>query len=430
MRTRSNDDTPITTTPTPSRMTARPVLTCLITPLLCALALTAPASPVAAASVGAPELSPALTSRMLSCYVFVGGGSGVLLSSDGLVLTNNHVIDGVENLSVRTLDGVSWPTRLLGTDPVGDIALLKIDPEALKATPRTFAYAEFAVASDLTPGIPVVAVGNPFGLGDFDDVPTLTTGVLSTGRIVRGDYTDAVQADAPVNPGNSGGPLFDLQGRLLGINGQIRSLTGFRINSGIALAVDAVQLRAFVALLKDAQGGYVRHTTAPAGMELAQTDHGVVVKKPGTSSLLENDVLVSIGGRAVGSKITATGLFQAVPFQDGVTTEVVVMRGAERKTLTLALPHLAIPGRPYHGLTFVEDEGQTVVEHVDGDSPAAKAGLLPGDIVTKIGDAPITSKITLLRAMVSVEVGDLLSITVRTRTGETKTVQVLLAQHS
>ena len=387
----------------------------------------------AAESSSAPEsptLSAALINRMFACYVFVGGGSGVLVSSDGLVVTNNHVIDNEDDISVRTVDGVTWPTTLLGTDPVGDIALLKIDEGARTTAHRTFTYAEFAVDSDLIPGIPVVAVGNPFGLGDFDDLPTLTTGILSSGRIVRGDYTDAVQADAPVNPGNSGGPLFDLQGRLLGINGQIRSLTGFRINSGIALAVDAIQLHAFLPYLQQAKGGYARHTTLPDGLELKQGLSGVVVTSPGSSGLVRGDVLISINGRPASSVAACTGILSSLPFQAGSTCPVTVLRHAKTQSVAMALPHFPIPGLPYHGMSFTEDSGLIILDHVDGDSPAARAGLEAGDVLLKINDARITSKISVLRALIAVEVGDQLQVTVRTHGGETKAVTLILAQHS
>jgi len=405
----------------------------LLLHLVLVLGLTAGALAGAAEPSMAPQsptLSTALINRMLACYVFVGGGSGVLVSGDGLVVTNNHVIDNEDDISVRTIDGVTWPTTLLGTDPVGDIALLKIDETARMAAHRTFTYAEFAVDSDLVPGIPVVAIGNPFGLGDFDDIPTLTTGILSSGRIVRGDYTDAVQADAPVNPGNSGGPLFDLQGRLLGINGQIRSLTGFRINSGIALAVDAIQLHAFLPYLQQAKGGYARHTTLPDGLELKQGLSGVVVTSPGTSGLERGDVLSTINGRPASSVAACTGILSSLPFQAGTTCPVAYSRHGATQTLAMALPHLPIPGLPYHGMSFTEDSGLTILDHVDGDSPAARAGLEAGDVVVKINAAPISSKISVLRAMIAVEVGDPLQVTVRTRGGETKTVTLILAQHS
>jgi S1-C subfamily serine protease len=392
-------------------------------------ATATPPAPASSAADG-PSLPAELVERMLAEYVFVGGGSGVLVSSDGVVVTNNHVIDGEDDLTVRTHDGLSWPSTLLGTDPVGDIAVLRIDPAVIAERHRAFAWAEFAPAEALVPAIPVVAVGNPFALGDFDDIPTVTAGVLNTGRIVRGDYTDAVQADAPVNPGNSGGPLFDLHGRLLGINGQIRSLTGYRINSGIGLAVDAPQLAAFVPLLEKADGGYVRHTAAPKDLKLSQGDQGVMVAAHGASPLQDQDLLISIDGRPAASVAAAMGEFCARPAVAGAAAKVLVKRGAVEITVLVPLGHTPIPGHPYHGIEFEEDEGNLIIEHVDSGSPADAAGVGAGDTVTAVAGTPAEGKISVLRAMLNLEVGDHLVLTLRTRDGGKRTVAVLLKQHA
>jgi S1-C subfamily serine protease len=395
-----------------------------------AAALLAGAPVAGAAAAASAEAAPAeAVARMLAQYVFVGGGSGVLVAPEGVVLTNNHVIDGVEDLTVRTSDGLSWPSTLLGTDPVGDIAVLRIDPATVAARKRIFASAVFAPAEALVPAIAVVAVGNPFALGDFDDTPTVTAGVLCTGRIVRGDYTDAVQADAPVNPGNSGGPLFDLQGRLLGINGQIRSLTGYRINSGIGLAVDAPQLAAFVPLLEKADGGYVRHTAAPKGLKFAESADGVVVDAHGESPLQDHDRVLAIDGRPAASVAAALGELCAQPSVPGALALVVVSRAGRQATVPVPLGHTPIPGHPYHGIDFVEDEGQLIIEHVDDGSPAAAAGVAAGDVVTAVSGTPAEGKISILRAMIKLEVGDRLALTLRTKTGSPREVAVLLKQH-
>src|SRR4051812_29131498 len=236
----------------------------------------------------------AFAQRVLATYVFVGSGSGVLVSADGLVVTNHHVIDDLEDFTVRFANGATHPSTLLGTDPVGDIALLQIT--GLKDGAR-LPYAEFAGVEAMRVGAEVVAIGNPFGLGDLDDTPTFTAGVLSAARIVRGDYTDAIQGDAPVNPGNSGGPLFDRAGHLLGINGQIRTVSGFRVNSGIGLAIASTQLSAFLPLLKQAEGGYVHHTAPPKGLVMKADNDGVAVVNPGDSPLSAGDRLLAIAGR-------------------------------------------------------------------------------------------------------------------------------------
>ncbi len=378
----------------------------------------------------ASSLPEALTRRMLACYVFVGGGSGVLVSSDGLVMTNNHVIDGEADLTLRTSDGAIWPSSLLGTDPVGDIAVLRIDPQAVAAAKKVFTYAEFAPPQALVPGIPVVAVGNPFALGDFDDVPTITAGVLSTARIVRDTYTDAVQADAPVNPGNSGGPLFDLQGRLLGINGQIRSLTGFRINSGIGLAVSSRQLQAFLPLLEHAGGGYVKHTAAPKDLVLELANGGVSVKTAGSSILQAGDRLLQVAGRPVASVPEAVGELAADPSTPIASMQVVILRKGVQTTLSLALGHTPIPGFPYHGLSFIESEGLVIIDHVDAGSPGEAAGVHAGDVVTLVEGGAVTGKISILRARVGKESGARLGLTGRQKDGTTTAVAVLLKQHA
>jgi len=124
------------------------------------------------------------------------------------------------------------------------------------------------------------------------------------------------------------------------------------------------------------------------------------------------------------------GIFSSLPYQPGVTCAVAFTRHHAAQTISMALPHLPIPGLPYHGMSFTDDSGLTILDHVDGDSPAARAGLEAGDVLLKINDARITSKISVLRALIAVEVGDQLQVTVRTHGGETKAVTLILAQHS
>lgn len=365
----------------------------------------------------------AFTTRLLATYAFVGSGSGVVVSADGLVLTNHHVIDGLDDLTVRFADGRSRTSRLLGTDPVGDIALLKL------ADASDLPHAELAGADALRPGMPVVAVGNPFGLGDLDDVPTLTEGILSAVRIVRDDYTDAVQSDAPVNPGNSGGPLFDRRGRLLGINGQIRTVSGFRVNSGIGLAIASTQLGAFMPLLAGAEGGYVHHTAPPKGLELKAGADGVEVVNPGESPLSAGDRLVSVAGRPVTSAPTAIGLFSSLPFRPGMHLPVTVLRGGKTQELPVPAARHTIPGRPWHGIDIDFRGGQVVVDSIDDDSPAEKAKLLRGEILLSANGRPLVAKIDWLKSLVKLEIGDRLDLVVKGKDGAERTLSLLLRQH-
>ncbi|HEX3134226.1 MAG TPA: trypsin-like peptidase domain-containing protein [Planctomycetota bacterium] len=365
----------------------------------------------------------AFAQRVLATYVFVGSGSGVLVSPDGLVLTNHHVIDDLEDFTIRFANGVTHPSKLLGTDPVGDIALLHItglkDGEKLP-------FAPFAPVEAMRVGAEVVAIGNPFGLGDLDDTPTFTAGVLSAARIVRGDYTDAIQGDAPVNPGNSGGPLFDRAGQLLGINGQIRTVSGFRVNSGIGLAIASTQLSAFLPLLEQAEGGYVHHTAQPKGLELKADNDGVLVIKPGDSPFSSGDRLLTIAGRPAQSVDTARGLFASLPYHVGAMIPVTARRAEQEITLQIPAARQTIPGRPYHGIEIDERGGRIVVDHLDDDSPASDAKLLVGEQVLKANDRELKRKIDWLKAVVPLEIGDRLTLVVKNKDGAERTVTVRL----
>ncbi len=387
--------------------------------VLALLAAAGAAGAVEGDARGERDSARAHARTLLSTYVFVAHGSGVVVSREGLVLTNNHVIDGevAADGSIEVRFPVLDPDHprkdqvrraiLLGTDPIGDIALLDIDGEVSD-------YAELAPGDALRAGMPVIAVGNPFGLGEADNVPSLSAGVLSTVRIVREDYTDALQLDAPVNPGNSGGPAFDELGRVIGINGQIRTLSGMRINSGVGLAICSTQLSAFLPVLRAAKGGFVHHTAAPKGLTLAQRDDGVEVVAAGDSPLQPGDRLLVIADREVASQTSAVGLFESAPFQPGVTLPVRVRRGDAVLDLIVTCARKTIPGKPYHGIAVaVGKDGRVFIEHVDDESPAQQAGVQEGDELTAVGDRAIAKKLDWLKAVSKLEIGDRLAMTLK-----------------
>lgn len=365
----------------------------------------------------------AFAQRVLATYVFVGSGSGVVVSSEGLVLTNHHVIDDLDDFTIRFATGVSYASELLGTDPVGDIALLRI--KGLKEGTK-LPFAPFAPVEAMRVGAEVIAIGNPFGLGDLDDTPTYTAGVLSAARIVRGDYTDAIQGDAPVNPGNSGGPLFDRAGQLLGINGQIRTVSGMRVNSGIGLAIASTQLAAFMPLLEKAEGGYVHHTFQPKGLELKAENDGVVVVKPGDSPLSAGDRLLTIAGRPALSVDSARGLFSSLPYRPETMIPVTVRRLDQELTLQVPAARQTIPGRPYHGIEIDEKGGRILIDHLDDDSPGQDAKLKVGEQVLKANGRELKKKIDWLKAVVPLEIGDRLILEIAGKDGATRTVTLRL----
>ena len=179
-----------------------------------------------------------------------GAGSGAVIDSKGYILTNNHVIKDARRIEVTLADGSKWPGRLVGTDPDNDLAVIRIEAPAEKLKPIPLGS-----SSDLQVGQKVLAIGNPFGLGE-----TLTTGIISSlGRSIRSEsgflMEDLIQTDAAINPGNSGGPLLDSEGRIIGINTAIFSPSGGSVGIGFAIPVDAAR-RIVPDLLEK---GYVAH---------------------------------------------------------------------------------------------------------------------------------------------------------------------------
>ncbi len=334
----------------------------------------------------------------LKAFVFVGGGgSGVLISPDGFILTNDHVAGGAHKWRVRTSDGALRYARLVGTDPFGDVALLKID--GVKALP----YLEMGDADKLKTGQPVLAIGNPFALSNMDEKPTVTIGVVSAlHRYNRSRYTDAIMTDAALNPGNSGGPLITMNGLLVGINGQIRTRFEVRSNTGIGYAITTNQIQNFLPVLKKARGGFVKHGYIP-GLAVSSPDSLVRPPRVGgvdKKSLAEKvgfkkgDRLLAINGRETKTTNRFYGLM--LTFPAGKRISVTVERDGGRLEIPVSLDPVPIPGEPDLGVSFLKvgaAANSLVVNKVVADSQAAKAGLKVGDRLismagVEIGDAP------------------------------------------
>ncbi len=408
--------------------------------LVVLLAIAAPALAGAQTAVQDPLALRAAQRRVADllqqAYVFVGGGSGVVVSPQGEVLTNHHVAGGQTSWRVRFHDGRNYAATLVATDPVGDLTLLQIQPEPGEPLPE-LDHVELATQADLRLGMRVFAIGNPFDLGDVDNTPSVSQGILGAAGVVRGTYTDCIQVDAPLNPGNSGGPLLDLEGRLLGINGQIRTRTGMRINSGIGLAISCRALAAFLPALRAAPGRYVTRTAAPEGLELEIAPAGVRVAAPGAAAdtLAVGDLLLQVAGRRVHSVAEAEGCFADRPWQAGATIAVVVEREGQRLERALAAGRLPIPGSPAHGLQFTagtwRDESGTrkrcqEVEAVAPGSPAARAGIDVGARIISIEGHAIRSALDIYRALRGKQIGDGVTFELADPTGEPRTVELYL----
>ncbi|OGG48870.1 MAG: hypothetical protein A3F84_28150 [Candidatus Handelsmanbacteria bacterium RIFCSPLOWO2_12_FULL_64_10] len=244
--------------------------------------------------------------RVSKAYVFIGGGSGVVISPDGWMLTNHHVAGetGAE-WNVNLTGGKAYKADVIGHDPTGDVSLLKIRD----ATELPFL--ELGSSDDLEIGQFVVAVGNPFGLGNGNWDPTVTFGVISAIHRYQDWYMDCIHTDTHINPGNSGGPLITMEGKIIGINGRggfMRRRT--RVSSGIGLAISSSQIQRYLPSMK--AGGRVYHgiiegiTIAEGGFDEYENSgvygEGILVAGVDTPSraddagLLPGDILHEIGG--------------------------------------------------------------------------------------------------------------------------------------
>lgn len=349
--------------------------------------------------------------------LMVEDGSGVAVAEDR-VLTCHHVVAGVRAPRLRLPDGRILPSRRLGSDPLGDLALLAVEGLRLEPVP-------LAGAEALRPGTEVLALGDPFRLGGLDGRLSASWGLLSTGRIARGSYVDSLQTDAALNPGNSGGPLLTLDGRLLGINGQIRARTGLRLNSGVGLAISCEQIARFLAPLEGAEGGYVPRSAAPADLRLAAGDEGVLVQVP-VAPLQAGDRLLAVDHRSCASPEQALLFFAGRPWQPGLSLPVLVERDGSRLALAVPADRWRIPGRSWHGLTVSEQGGRVLLQAVAPGSPAELAGLEPGPVIRRAQGQPLATRIDFLRAARELEPGDRLELELEDASGDLRTLRLPL----
>ena len=262
-----------------------------------------------------------------------GLGSGVVVSEDGLILTNNHVIEGAEQIAVAlAAGGEPSEARVLGTDPETDLAVLKIKAERL--VPISFAPPESVQVGDV-----VLALGNPFGVGQ-----TVTQGIVSaTGRNRLGinTFENFIQTDASINPGNSGGALVDVQGRLVGINSAIFSESGG--SQGIGFAIPArLASQVLEQITKRGRvdrgwlGVAATDVLSEKGKAMGSLVTGVQPGGPAAKAGLQpRDTILSIGGKAVTD--TAALVNEAASLAPGTRTRLGIERGGKRSELTVEL---------------------------------------------------------------------------------------------
>lgn len=271
-----------------------------------------------------------------------GVGSGFIISEDGKIVTNNHVVDGADTVSVKLADGRSFDAKVLGSDPLTDVALIQITTDA------KLPFIKFGDSDQMRPGDEVVAVGNPFGLGG-----TVTSGIVSaTSRNINsGPYDDFIQTDAAINRGNSGGPLFNNQGEVIGMNTAIFSPDGGSVGIGFAVPSDLIQT--IVTDLSDdgtITRGWLGVQIKPMPEEIAQVlgfdqPKGAVIEMVSADSpaakagLEKGDIILSFNGTEI-SELRDLTRAVASTDPDAVAPVVILHRGAE-KTIDVTVGTLA-----------------------------------------------------------------------------------------
>jgi serine protease Do len=348
-----------------------------------------------------------------------GNGSGVIVSSEGYILTNNHVVEGAKEIHVALTDGREFDATVVGADPSSDIAVIKIEAEGLPVAP-------LGNSDDLQVGDWVVALGSPFGLEN-----TVTAGIVSaTGRtnMRLADYEDFIQTDAAINPGNSGGALVNLSGQVVGINTAIASRTGGYMGVGFAIPVNQAkdvmeQLIETGTVTRGWLGVSIQDVT-PALREtlgLADTVKGALVGEvmsdtpAGKAGIKVGDVVVGMDGRAVSDANDLRNRVAAV--RPGKNVRLELLRDGDEQTVTVTVgerpsdltPASTTPGGPptrggkqtVRGITvgsltpelksqlgYDGDTGVVILD-VEGYGGAARAGISPGMVILKVNGVSV-----------------------------------------
>jgi serine protease Do len=372
-----------------------------------------------------------------------GQGSGFFVSPDGYAVTNNHVVDKADQVEVTTEDGRSYTAKVIGADPRTDLALIKIDGRS------DFPYVRFA---DQAPRIGdwVLAVGNPFGLGG-----TVTAGIVSArGRdIGAGPYDDFIQVDAPINKGNSGGPTFDVDGNVIGVNTAIFSPSGGSV--GIAFAIPADTVRSVVSQLKDngaVTRGWIGVQIQPINADLAdslglKSTQGALVAEPQSGSpaakagIKSGDVITAVNGEPVKDSRTLARKISTMAPGAQVKLDVVRKGRTESVTVTLGelpkdrqasadrggdrdrdrsgateVPKLGLTLAPASGVAGAGDDG-VVVTRIDPNGSAADR-FQTGDVILEVAGNAVSSPADVRKALSSAQSDGKRTVLMRVKSGQ------------
>ncbi len=378
-------------------------------------------------------------------------GSGFVISPKGYIVTNNHVVHNAKSVFVTMSDGERYPAKIIGADEGTDLAVIKVEAK------HPLPYLEFGNSSKVTPGQWVIAVGNPFGLAS-----TVTTGVVSAlGRdIGDGEYDRFIQIDAPINQGNSGGPLFNQEGQVIGVNTAILSPTGGSVGIGFAIPSDTVKYttaqlikqghvtRGFLGVsaqlitpeMAQAMGITMQNGKAEGALIAAVAPHSPAAHadiKPG-------DVITKVNGQSVTSpRDLAIDISETKP---GKNAQVDFVRNGKTQTATVAVATMPVntqaafgtgapqAEKPQHaelGLSLApltgEDRQQmnmpsgsqgAMVAHVAPDSAADTAGLRPGDVIVGVGSAAVDNPDQTIKAIKAAEQHGAKAVALRVMRGD------------
>jgi serine protease Do len=359
-------------------------------------------------------------------------GSGFFISADGYAVTNNHVVDHAKTVQVVTDDGKILTAKVIGTDPKTDLALIKVDG-------NDFPFVKFA-DHDPRIGDWVIAVGNPFGLGG-----TVTAGIVSAhGRdIGSGPYDNYIQIDAPVNKGNSGGPSFDVNGDVIGVNTAIFSPSGGSVGIGFDIPADTV--KAVVAQLKDT--GHVTRGWMGVQIQAVSADiadslglkkaEGAIVDEPqvdgpaAKAGIMAGDVITTLDGNTVkDSRMLARKIGAMAP---GTPVKLGVLQKGSERTVTLTLGTLpderqanagSQNGAPRLGLTLAPanavgagNQGVAITA-VDPDGPAADHGMQRGDVILDVGGNAVSNPSDVNKELADLDKAGKHTVLMRVKSGK------------
>ena len=371
--------------------------------------------------------------------VITGQGSGFFISGDGFAVTNNHVVDKAESVQVTTDDGKTHTAKVIGTDPRTDLALIKVEG-------GPFPYVKLA---DKAPRIGdwVLAVGNPFGLGG-----TVTAGIVSArGRDIGASaYDDFIQIDAPVNKGNSGGPTFDTEGNVIGVNTAIFSPSGGSV--GIAFAIPADTVNSVVGQLKEhgsVTRGWIGVQIQPVTQDIADSlglkkAEGALVAEPQKDSpavlagIEAGDVITAVDGKAVKDARDLAKKIGAIPPKTSV--KLAVLHKGSEKTVTLTLGEMPVVkearaegNTPDNGAADIAKLGLTlapaarvagsgsegvVVTGVDSSGVAAERGFSNGDVILEVAGKSVSTPADIRNVIASARTDGKRTVLMRVKKGD------------